>query len=154
MEPIKDRVAIIGMGCTRFAEHYDKNVGDLVVEACFEAFEDARVDPDDIPAGWIGTVACGSTGQILTRPIKELQYKKVTHNERGSATGLDALKCAAYGVASKVYDIALAVGVEKTKQAGQRGLPTFNFTGCAHWGLVQSMSGANPTIRPTGQYAQ
>ena len=154
VETIKDRVAIIGMGCTTFAEHYDKSVADLVIEACFEAFEDAKVDPDDIPAGWIGTVNSGGTGQILTRPIKEFQYKKVTHNENGNATGLDALKCAAYGVASKVYDIVLAVGVEKTKQAGQRGLPNMSVTGSTHWGLYQSMAGANPTIRPMGQYAQ
>ena len=30
---IKDRVAIVGMGCTRFAEHWDKGLDDLIIEA-------------------------------------------------------------------------------------------------------------------------
>ena len=35
---IKDRVAIVGMGCTRFAEHWDKGLDDLLLDATGEAF--------------------------------------------------------------------------------------------------------------------
>ena len=28
---IKDRVAIVGMGCTQFGEHWDKSADDLLV---------------------------------------------------------------------------------------------------------------------------
>ncbi len=48
MESIKDRVAIIGMGCTKFGELWDKSAEDLVVEARYEAFEDAGIEPNDV----------------------------------------------------------------------------------------------------------
>ncbi len=37
---IKDRVAIVGMGCTRFGERWDASTDDLLVEAAYEAFEE------------------------------------------------------------------------------------------------------------------
>ena len=37
MESIKDKVAIIGMGCTKFGELWDKSEDDLLVEAAYEA---------------------------------------------------------------------------------------------------------------------
>ena len=40
---IKDRVAIIGMGCTKFGEHWDKGAEDLLVEAAYDAYESAGV---------------------------------------------------------------------------------------------------------------
>ncbi len=42
---IKDRVAIIGMGCTRFGEHWDKGADDLLIDAAYDAYESARIDP-------------------------------------------------------------------------------------------------------------
>ncbi len=41
MERIRDKVAIVGMGCTRFGERWDMGMGDLLVEAANEEFEDA-----------------------------------------------------------------------------------------------------------------
>ena len=38
---IKDQVAIVGMGCTRFGEHWDKGADDLLVDAATEAFASA-----------------------------------------------------------------------------------------------------------------
>ena len=43
---IKDRVAIVGMGCTPFGEHWDKGADDLLVDAAGEAYRSAGVDPD------------------------------------------------------------------------------------------------------------
>ncbi len=45
MPGVKDKVAIIGMGCTKFDEHWNKDVMDLIIDACYEAFADAKVDP-------------------------------------------------------------------------------------------------------------
>ena len=47
MESIKDKVAIVGMGCSRFGERWDCSAWDLVVEAAYEAFEDAGVGPKE-----------------------------------------------------------------------------------------------------------
>jgi acetyl-CoA C-acetyltransferase len=61
-ESIKDKVAIVGMGCTKFGELWDKSASDLIVDASYEAFEDAGVDPKDIEACWIGTA--GESSEI------------------------------------------------------------------------------------------
>ena len=45
---IRDRVAVVGMGCTKFGERWDADVNDLMVEAAYEAYEDAGIDPKDI----------------------------------------------------------------------------------------------------------
>ena len=45
---IKDRVAIIGMGCTKFGEHWDKGADDLLCDAAYEAYASAGVQPGDL----------------------------------------------------------------------------------------------------------
>lgn len=121
MESIKDKVAIIGMGCTRFGELWDKNTYDLIIDATYEAFEDAGIEPKDVQAAWIGTVFSGVTAITLSLPLK-LQYIPVTRVENLCATGTEAIRAATYAVAAGVCDIALVVGVEKLKDAGF-GLP-------------------------------
>ncbi|MDY6844124.1 MAG: acetyl-CoA acetyltransferase, partial [Thermodesulfobacteriota bacterium] len=121
MESIKDKVAIIGMGCTKFGENWDKSANDMIVDAAYEAFEDAGIEPKDVQAGWVGTTSSGSTGQCLTEPLK-LQYVPVTRVENACATGSDAFRNACYAVAAGVYDIVLALGFEKLKDSGWSGL--------------------------------
>jgi acetyl-CoA C-acetyltransferase len=123
-ESIKDKVAIVGVGCTKFGELWDKSVSDMMVDACFEAFEDASVEPKDIDAAWLGhwTETSGCTGMSLAGTLG-LQYKPVSRLENACATGADCLRNAAYAVASGVCDVALAVGAEKLKDMGIAGLP-------------------------------
>jgi len=125
---IKDKVAIIGMGCTKFGELWDKSVDDLITEATFEACEDAGVELKDIEAAWLGTVFSGHTALSLSTPLK-LQYIPVTRVENMCATGTEALRAAAYAVAAGVCDIALAVGVEKLKDTGWTGVQPSNVVG-------------------------
>lgn len=121
MKGIRDKVAVIGMGCTRFAEHWDKSVDDLLVEAAYEAFEDAGIEPTDIEAAWLGTYTSGYAGVTLSSALKT-QYIPVTRVENMCATGSEAFRNACYAVASGVYDIVLAIGVEKLKDSGYSGL--------------------------------
>ena len=51
---IKDKVAIIGMGCTRFGERWDCGPEELMVEAFDEALTDAGVDRNAIEMAWLG----------------------------------------------------------------------------------------------------
>lgn len=121
---IRDRVAIVGMGCTRFAEHWDKGVDELLLDATGEAFASAGVTKDDVDAYWLGTAQSGMSGITLARPL-QLEGKPVTRVENYCATGSEALRQAAYAVASGAYDIAMAVGVEKVKDSGYQGLNAF-----------------------------
>ncbi len=118
---IKDRVAIIGMGCTKFGEHWDKGTEDLLVEAAYEAYESAGVTPDDVNAYWLGTMGSGISGLTLSEPLK-IQFKPVTRVENMCATGSEAMRQAAYAVASGAFDMAMAIGVEKLKDSGYSGL--------------------------------
>jgi acetyl-CoA C-acetyltransferase len=121
---IRDRVAIVGMGCTRFAEHFDKGADDLLREATGEAFAGAGVTKDDVDAYWVGTAQSGMSGITLARPL-HLEGKPVTRVENYCATGSEALRQAAYAVASGAYDTAMAVGVEKVKDSGYQGLNAY-----------------------------
>ncbi len=121
---IKDRVAIVGMGCTNFGELWDRSVDDMVIDATSQAFDGAGLNKDQIDAYWLGTAQSGMSGITLAAPLK-LQGKPVTRVENFCATGSEALRNASYAVASGAYDIAMAVGVEKVKDSGYSGLNAF-----------------------------
>ena len=106
MESIKDKVAIIGMGCTKFGENWDKSASDMIVDASYEAFEDAGIASKDIQAAWLGTVYSGETGEIMSEPLR-LPYLPITRVENQCATGSDALRNASYAVAAGIYDLVL-----------------------------------------------
>jgi acetyl-CoA C-acetyltransferase len=121
---IKDRVAIVGMGCTRFGERWDKGVDELLIEATGEAFGSAGLGQEDVDAYWLGTAQSGMSGMTLSRPLR-LRNRPVTRVENYCATGSEALRQAAYAVAAGAYDVAMAVGVEKVKDSGYQGLNAF-----------------------------
>ncbi len=128
MGSIKDKAAIIGVGCTKFGELWEKDVEDLVVEASYEALEDAGLTPDDLDAAWVGFLYnfTGVSGNTFSEPMK-LFGKPVTHVENFCAAGMDAFRNACYGVASGVYDVVIAAGVEKLTDIGGSGLPMSGF---------------------------
>ncbi len=118
---IKDQIAIIGMGCTNFVEHWNLGLDDLIVNAANECYSSVGIGKDAVDAYWLGTAQGGMSGITLARPL-QLQNKPVTRVENYCATGSEALRQAAYAVASGAYDIAMALGVEKTKDSGFQGL--------------------------------
>jgi acetyl-CoA C-acetyltransferase len=149
MTGIKDKVAIVGMGCTRFGELWNKSVEDLIVEAAYEAFEDAGIESKDVQAAWLGTVQSGLTGISLSTPLK-LQYVPITRVENMCCTGSEALRAAAYAVAAGVYDLVLAVGVEKLKDTGWTGVQSANIVGESSIGIA----GAKPEYSAPEMFAR
>ena len=123
---IKDKVAILGMGCSNFGERWDCNAEDLMVEAFEECLADAGVERKQIEAAWFGTAIgeqhVGMSAVPLAMTLR-LPYIPVTRVENYCATGTEAFRGACYAVASGAVDIALAVGVEKLKDTGYGGLP-------------------------------
>ena len=114
---IRDRVAIVGMGCTPFREHWDKSLDDLLIDAAGLAFDSAGVTKDDLDAYWFGTSQSAASGISLATPLR-LSGKPVTRVENYCATGSEALRQACYAVASGAYDSAMAIGAEKVKDGG------------------------------------
>ncbi len=123
---IRDKVAIIGMGCTRFGERWDAGPENLMVEAFVEALEDAKIDRDDIEAGWFSVcmeeISIGKSALGFSRALR-LPFIAGTRLENYCASGTEAFRGAVYAVASGAYDVALALGVEKLKDTGYGGLP-------------------------------
>lgn len=118
---ICDRVAIVGMGCTPFGEHWERSTADLLIDAAGEASADAGIAIDAVEAFWLGTMGSGQSGLTLSQPLK-LDYKPVSRLENLCATGSDAFRNACYAVASGAFDSAMAIGVEKLKDSGFSGL--------------------------------
>jgi acetyl-CoA C-acetyltransferase len=123
---IKDKVAIIGMGCTKFGERWDVGAEELLVEAFQECIEDAGLEKKDIEAAWVGTcmdeVNVGKSAIPASLALR-LDRIPVTRVENMCASGTESLRGAVYAVASGAYDICLAMGVEKLKDTGYGGLP-------------------------------
>src|SRR3984885_9038415 len=123
---IKDKVAILGMGCSKFGERWDMGAEELMVEAYLEAMTDAGVETSQIDAAWFGTAIeeqhVGKGGTPLSVALR-LPNIPVTHVENFCASGSEAFRGAVYAVAAGAADIALALGVEKLKDTGYGGLP-------------------------------
>lgn len=129
---IKDKVVILGMGCTSFGERWEDDSSDLLVEAFLECIKDAGIDKRDIQAAWLGNhfdeVNIGKGGCYLANTL-HLPYIPVSRVENFCASGTEAFRGACYAVASGAYDIVLAAGVEKLKDVGYGGLPDSPFFG-------------------------
>ena len=131
---IKDKVAIIGMGCSKFGERWDAGSAELMAEAFDEALADAGIERGRIGAGWYGSaldsVNVGNSAIPASTALR-LDGIPFSRMENMCATGTEALRGAAYAVASGAVDIAIAIGAEKLKDTGYGGLPagykgTFN----------------------------
>ncbi len=142
---IKDKVVILGMGCTRFGELWDKGAEDLMVEAFVECLEDAGIEKKDINAAFVGTcydeVNIGKAAVGHSEVLK-LQHIPVTRTENFCATATEALRFASYAVAAGACDIALALGVEKLKDTGFAGLPT---GGGGTYSTIGGYTGSGPS---------
>jgi len=127
---IRDRVAIIGCDMTKYGELWDKNQYDLLFEAAQDAYKDAGIKKEEIEAAWVGiyyyfTGMSGATVEDMLR----LDGIPITRTENYCASGMDAFRNACFGVASGVYDVVMACGVEKLMDEGSSGLPGFKIFG-------------------------
>ena len=146
---IKDKVAILGMGCARFGERWDKDADSLMVEAFDEALADASIDVSELDAAWLGVgfdaQNIGPSGIPASMALR-LSNIGVTKVENYCASGTESFRGAVYAVASGAADIALAMGVEKLKDTGYGGLPVR--TRGTRWDMI-GVTGSAP-----GNFAQ
>lgn len=125
---MKDKVAVIGVGCTKFGERYDRGYEELICDAAFAAYDDAGIDPAEIEAAYLGTYIPGPGGgkaAVSLGDALRLYGRPITRVENYCATGTDAFRNACMTVAAGVHDVVLVVGAEKLKDRGGRGLPRF-----------------------------
>lgn len=111
-------VAVIGVGMTKFGEHWNEGFRDLVIKAGLRAIEDANIHGEEIQAGYVGTMASGRlVGQehigALLADHMGLTPIPITRIEGACASGGLAFRQGYMAVASGMHDIVVVGGVEK-----------------------------------------
>jgi acetyl-CoA C-acetyltransferase len=128
-DAIRDKVAIVGMGCCKFGENWDKDPQDMIVEAAYEAYADAGLED---PHAQIEAVFCGaqypSKGTAEVADALKMYDRPVSMVVNYCATGTDAFRYGVFAVASGMYDTVLVVGFDKPKDRGVSG-PSVAVTG-------------------------
>jgi acetyl-CoA C-acetyltransferase len=126
---IRNKAAIVGVGCSKFGENWDMAPEDLIVEATFEAYEDAGITE---PQRQIDAVFCSSyypsRGTAEVAESLKLFDRPVTMVQNYCAAGTDAFRCAVFSIAAGAYDTVLVVGFDKPKDRGIAG-PTATIAG-------------------------
>lgn len=151
MESIKDKVSIVGMGCTKFGECFDKSVSDMLIDAVQEALGDAGIELKDVQAGWVGTLLGGLTGGILSEAL-QWDNIPITRVENNCASALEALRAGMFAIAAGAYDVVLVAGVEKCKDTGTGSL-TFPYGYHPAFGYMQAPAAyASAAIRYFEKY--
>ncbi len=111
------RVCVIGVGLTKFGEHWGKGFRELAIEAGIKAIEDAGISGKDIDAMYIGNMSGGRfIGQehIASLIAGELGLNiPATRVEAACASGGLAVRQAYLAVLSGKHDVVLVGGVEK-----------------------------------------
>lgn len=119
----KDDLAIIGMGCTKFGERWDVGLDDLIIDAAFEAFEDAGIGPKDVQVCYFAnTNAPNNCSGTPVADALKMHGIPITRNENWCTAGHIAIINACLAVESGMCDIAMAIGAENLKDKGAGGL--------------------------------
>jgi acetyl-CoA C-acetyltransferase len=126
---IRDRIAIVGVGCSQFGERWDCAPQDLIVEAAYEAYADAGISE---PQREIDAVFCSSVypsrGTAEVAEALKLYDRPVSLVQNYCASGTDAFRYGVFALAAGMYETVLVVGFDKPKDRGVAG-PSVALTG-------------------------
>jgi acetyl-CoA C-acetyltransferase len=118
-------VAIVGIGCTKFGEMWDKSFRDLFIEAGLMALADARVSGAQIEALYGGNMSSGIFLEQEHVGALIADYSGLTANnvpstrvEAACASGGLALRSGVIAVASGYHDVVISAGIEKMTDIG------------------------------------
>jgi acetyl-CoA C-acetyltransferase len=121
-DALRDKAAVIGVGCCQFGENWSQSPSDMIVDAAYEAYADAGIeDPQrQIDAVFTGSIYSNKGPHECSDALK-LFGKPVTMVSNYCATGTDAFRCAVMSIAAGIYDTVLVVGYDKPKDRGVSG---------------------------------
>ena len=121
-EGIRDKTAVVGVGCCQFGENWDQSPSDMIVDAAYEAYADAGIDKpqEQIDAVFTGSLYTTRGPHECSDALK-LFHKPVTMVSNYCATGTDAFRCGVMSIAAGMYDTVLVVGYDKPKDRGVSG---------------------------------
>ena len=118
---IRDQVAVVGVGACQFGENWDKSREDMIVEAAYEAYEDAGIED---PQRQIDAIFCGSVypreGSAEVAEALKIFGKPISIVSDYCQTGTDAFRYGVFSVACGMYDTVLVVGFDSPRTAASR----------------------------------
>ncbi len=112
------KVAVLGVGLTKFGELWETSFSELFVEAGAHAIEDSGIDGKDIDAIFVGNMSGGRFIEqehisSLIADYAGLTPIPSTRVEAACASGGLAIRHAIMGIEAGFYDIVVVGGVEK-----------------------------------------
>lgn len=111
------KISVLGVGCTKFAELWDKSLHDLIAQAQFEALDDAGIMPDQIDSIFVGNMLAQQfNGQAHLGAIAAQQLGinvPSARVENACASGSSALACGVQSILSGFANTVMVIGVEK-----------------------------------------
>jgi len=115
------KVAIIGVGNSKFGVRNDVNIAELAFEAVKPSIEDAGITAKDIEFVALGSTGAGAWYEELLPAVVSAEYcgltkAGLTRCEAACASGSAAFFTAYAAVASGQAEIAMALGVEKMRE--------------------------------------
>ena len=123
---MKLNAIVAGVGMTPFGKHMDTGLKAIGAQAVEQAVADAGISKDALQAAWVGNAAAGLVtgqecirGQVILRSIG-LGKRPVINVENACASSSTAFHQAAAMVTAGLYDVVLALGVEKLYHADKR----------------------------------
>ena len=118
-------VAVIGIGCTVFGEHWGSSFRDLFIQAGALALEDAGLSGEQIDAMYVGNMSAGRFIEqehigalIADYSGMATRHIPATRVEAACASGGLSFRQAVIAVASGMEDVVVAAGVEKMTDVG------------------------------------
>jgi acetyl-CoA acetyltransferase len=117
------RVHLCGAAVAPFGKHHDRSATDLGAAAAADLLHSSGIDPDDVQAGFVGSVYGGSL--IAQRVLQRVGISgpPVFTIENACASGGSAVHLGWQAIASGTYDCVLAVGVDNLSAFGGGTLP-------------------------------
>ena len=131
-------VAVVGVGQTKFGEHWDKSIRDMIIEAGIAAVRDAEIERSDVQSLFIGCMSSGRyAGQehLGALAADSLGMRvPATRFEGACASGSLAFRNAYIDVASGRHDCAIVIGAEKmTDVKGPEAITSLAAAGDQEW---------------------
>jgi acetyl-CoA C-acetyltransferase len=132
-----NKVAIVGVGHTKFGRLTDKGLMDLLCEASLEAIEDSNTNDKDFDSVYVGAMSPGIFNQLSG--IASALVDKISlipaaadHIKNGPASGGSAIKAGFQAIASGMSELVLVVGGEKMTHITTPGYVTSNVATLTH----------------------
>jgi acetyl-CoA C-acetyltransferase len=132
-----NRVAIIGVGHTKFGRIQDKGLMDLLCDASLEAIEDSNTSNIDFDSVYVGAMSPEIFNQlsgIASALVDKMSLipAAADHIKNGPASGGSAIKAGFQAIASGMSDLVLVVGGEKMTHITTPGYITSNVATLTH----------------------